>query len=287
MQAELKCLFPTTQHIVHYAEVIKFAFGLSDQPSALTGVVFDNLLSLLKVNWGFSAGFLLSLAKELKEGCTFDVFHNKYFNYPSKGGPIVHIPSRFYRFDDDVPDFEAITIRLSKSSLIDALTAEYLVKVTTKVSLLNTLRILQYVQKHQQISVSSFRISDVSSKANDAENDEENAEISRLLIHSFKLSNETSSISIEDGHLTKEAYSHIVNQLHCCSQLQVLRLRYIGQELPLELGYSAAMMTALRMIDLAHCGLTQDVSKALMSGLQHCLNLCHVCLQGNQLSSCL
>ena len=54
-----------------------------------------------------------------------------------------------------------------------------------------------------------------------------------------------------------------------------------------QLKLNEATSLTLRMINLTYCGLTQDASKALMLGLQHCVHLQHVCLQGNHLANCL
>ena len=268
-----------------YFEVVRFAFGLSDQPSALAEIIFEKLPKV-KNFWQFNVLILTFLEGELKEGSKFDVFHNRYFNHVTLNCPVVAIPSEFYRFDDVTPERNNVIFRLDQLALADVSPAECLLDITKKDSLLNALRILRDIQKHQQVYVSWLDLSGVSSETEPFQNDEK-TEMIKLLTSALKFNQRTSLISIDGGQLPQETCSHIVSKLQGCTKLEDLHLINFKQGVPLQLGDFVAVMISLKAINLTDCGLDPDVSKKLMSGLRHCLQLQNLSLQGNNLANCL
>ena len=225
------------------------------------------------------------LRNELKADSQFDVFHNRYFNFTTRHSPKVFIPTRLYRFDDNTPDIKDVTFQFAQSDLVNASAAESLIVVTNTFTLINTLSILQDIQKHQDVYVSSVSLLMSSANADQDQHVDQNKVTTALSERALKFNHRTSSVVVNDANLPREACSHIVQQLQGCTQMTVLGLINVQQIRPLKL--NEAISSTLRIINLTHCGLTQDASKALMSGLQHCVHLQHVCLQGNHLANCL
>ena len=121
--------------------MLTFAIGLSDQPDVLLGIIYDRLTRylIIKPVYNNYDVFLQSITRELPKQFLIDANHNKYFNHVTKDDPIVYIPSRFYKFDDDTPEFKAVRYEVDESILGVCPHAECLIQVSGGALFINVL----------------------------------------------------------------------------------------------------------------------------------------------------
>ena len=215
-QEQIEKIFSSWASIWQHQEVIKFACGLSKQPGQFLEVIYSRLTSHLKDNWtdNIFPNFLQSLGRELSETMKFDVFHNRYFNYTTNSDPNVYMVTRFYRFDVNCPEKEAVTFQVDESTL--NLPGVYCsISALCKDALNNILKILQGIQRHVKITVTSFHVSDMPTNINThpmelATND---GDSTKLLKGTLKLGPSTLWFHINDCYLTQSAFKYIVQEL--------------------------------------------------------------------------
>ena len=224
--------------IWQHQEVVKFACGRSKHPGEFLELIYSRLTSHLKDNWkdDIFPDFLQSLGSELSETMTFDVFHNRYFNYTTISDPNVYIASQFYRFDVNCPEKEAVNFQMDDSTLSPP-EAYCSISASSKDVLNNILKILQEIQRHVKITVTSFHVSDMptNTDTHPTELATKDGESTKLLKDTLKLGPSTLSLHINDCYLTQSAFKYIAQELRGCISLRRLCLIDVRQMIPLTL----------------------------------------------------
>ena len=73
---------------------------------------------------------------------SLDVMHNKYFNYAAGEDPVVHVPCRFYLFDEKIPQFETVHFDVDETGEVDFSPAEMSLHATSTCGLNNAFKII-------------------------------------------------------------------------------------------------------------------------------------------------
>ena len=136
---------------------------MSDQPDVLLDLIYDRLTRylIIKPVYNNYDVFLQSVARELPKQFHIDPIHNKYFNHATKEDPVVYIPSRFYKFDDDIPEFKAVRYEVDESILGACPHAECLIQVPGGALFINILLLLDKIQRHLKVFTSSFSVTEL------------------------------------------------------------------------------------------------------------------------------
>ena len=262
---------------MQYQEVIKFACNLTGQSDLFLDIIYSRLIVYLNTTRLYQnyRHFLQSLGKELSEKMKFDMFHNKYFNHTTTEDPRVHIPSRFYRFDNNTPEHEAVCFEEEGSVTFHPFEAHCSISVSSKSLLTKVLKVLQKIQTRIRVVVTSFDMLDESllqgrNAINAADSD---IEETKLLKNTLKLSPSAVFFHLNECCLSQPAYKYIAQQLNGCQNLQSLCLDGIRQMTPVNLGESIATMTSLRYCNMERSRMTCAICQKLMLGLSKCFKL--------------
>ena len=259
---------------------LTFAIGLSDQPDVLLGIIYNRLTRylIIKPVYNNYNVFLQSVARELPKQFHIDANHNKYFNHATKDDPIVYIPSRFYKFDDDTPELKAVRYEVDESIVGACPHAECLIQVSGGALFVNVLLLLDKIQRHLKVFTSSFSLTELDF--------EHKTLIEMPLKSTIHLHENTKQFHITDSYLSQPAFARIVRELRVCQHLEDLHLFLLSQMLPRKLGTSLANKMSLKSVDIEACGLTDSTCQRVMLGLSTCsqlnsLNLSNVTLKDN------
>ena len=266
-------------------EVIKFAAYLSLVRPVLLELIFRRLTAYLKSNFfdEYSLDFLRSLEKELKHKEPLNVFNNKYLSYTTRGNPECYIPSRFYKFDKDVADSNAVRYNITCSDIRNLPDAECALHVPSN-ALQNSLEILREIQKRIRVVVSSFTVLEDHLFPNYAigglaELDENTTKVMK--------SKTTVIFGIRRLPLSQPAFSYIAQQLRDCVKMDILCLIDVQQNIPVKLGEAVASLSSLKIANLQYCRMTRQSCEALLLGITCCPLLSVLDLSHSILTDCL
>ena len=273
-----------------HKEVIKFTVCLSAAPETLVELIFTKLTPYLGCNYFDNEilDFLRSLGAELKDKQELNFLNNKYFNYTTRENPVCFIPSRFYMFDEDVAKSKAVQYSITRAALKNSPVAECSVHAPPG-ALINALKILQEIQKKMQVVISSFAV------LGDFSNKSEpfggftlyNEFITKLFKKTLTLDEHVKVFAVKGFHLPQPTFSHIAQQLSRRTNIELLCLSNVQQNIPMKLGEALVSMSSLKFVNIQACPLTQQSCQALLLGMTHCYYLTSLNLSNSTISGCL
>ena len=262
-----------------HQEVIVFAFGLTVNFDELLEFLFEKLtVELKKVSrdTGHCEDLLKSIEREIQGKVSIDMLHNEYLNFTNYDNPTIHIPSRFY----DLTRLSADpTVTYVVNDEADCSPAECVFSAYERKQLYTGLKILENIQKHQQVLISSFGLFSLNLYTTSISH----AELMTLITKTVKFSRNLESCRITYSTLSQGCDKFIAEQLNGCVKLRILELNLA--ELYAELCEGLHAMTSLEVVKLAVDKAT--VSLSLVSGLSRCLNLREVHIANITLRDCL
>ena len=275
-----------------YKEVIRFAVCLSAAPETLIEFIFTRLTPYLRYSYfdNDSIDFLRSLGTELKSKHQVNLFNNKYFNYTTKENPVCFIPSRFYMFDQYVAKSKSVQYKVTRAALKKSPVAECAIHVPTD-ALINALRILEEIQKRikDRVVISSFVVLDDFATGNEPFGGftTHNTFISKIFKRTLVLDEHMKVFGIRGFRLPQPTFRHIAQELNRCTNIELLCLREVQQNIPIKLGEALMSMSSLKYVNVQDCPLTRLSCEALLLGLTQCRYLTVLNLSDSMLSGCL
>ena len=271
-------------------QLIMFATHLSPNLDIILDVIFSRLADSLEINYfdGETVKFLQCMESELKPKWALDVFNNKYINYTTTKNPVCCIPSRFYKFDQNVADCKAVLYKVSEDGLRNNPAAKCSISVPS-CALKSSLEILLKIQEKMQVTVSSFAVLEDylfknGSFVGFAKPDERTA---YLLKNTIQLDEGTTVFGIRNFHLSEAVFNSIVQQLRGCTNMEVLCLSDVQQNIPRTLANAIATLSSLKIANLQFCRMTKQSCKALLLEITTCSQLIRLDMSDSVLTDCL
>ena len=267
-----------------------FAVFLSTAPQTLIEFVFTRLTPYLRYNYFDidNIEFLKSLEAELKSKQQVKIFNNKYFNYTTKENPVCFIPSRFYMFDQHVANSKAVRYIVTRAALKKSPVAECTIHVPPH-ALVNALKVLQDIQKRIRVVISSFAVLGDFSTANEPFGGftAHNKFITKLFKSTLTLDEHMNVFGIKGFRLPQPAFSYIAQQLSRCTNIELLCLCDVQQNIPMKLGEALMSMSSLKCANVQDCPMTRQSCQTLLLGMTQCRYLTFLNLSNSTLSECL
>lgn len=251
-------------------EVIKYAYGLTEQKEELLDFVYKTLINYIlrqmdipESMFDSEAAFLSSLLKELSEN-DMDPLHNKYINYITKRSKIF-IPSQVYVFGPAKYKHIDMSYKVEKSSSDPA---QSIIKLCSEKpednqDILEVLKILGHIGKHQQVFISHFDLKYVS-----LPEDSDSCSVAKEVL---KISRKLTSIRTFACKLPAIIFEHIVGQLQNCDNLRRLDL---GECESMDIAKAVSASSSLTELYLYKCKIStrkfQKIARQLVTcnGLQ-------------------
>ena len=252
-------------------------------------IIFDKLCDNLRKNHydDLFEDFLRSLDKDIPN---VDIMHNKYFNYVTEEDSGVHIPCRFYLFDDiqlKTPRFETVYFDVDETG--DFSPAEMSLSAIGTDSLNNALKKIQKIQRYQTVTIVFLNLCSLwfekpwISKPDDVTLCDQ---IKNAFLNTIKLNKNTSYLRLFLGNMFKSVLEYLAQELHGCEGMKFLSLDGAENNFPIELGESIATMTSLEMVELRDLTLTSNICEAVLRGLSACSRLKSLRIGNNVLTDC-
>ena len=257
-------------------QVIRFTVTLSGYSRLFPELIYSRITSFLISSdfHDFCTAFLASLGQELPSELQFDIFHNKYFNYTKQNDFQIVIPSRFYKFDDKTPEVDTVAFEPDPVSLESFPQADCIINTSSSRQLTNVLKLIQKIQRCMHLFTSSFVISGKPTGPGVRFDGFMNRDILTTLIrNTVRFHENTKRVAVAFCYLSQPAFHHIVRQLRQCHQMEDLRLCFIEQMIPLDLGKSLCRMQSLRNVEIEGCCMTKEVCNKLLLGISTCFQL--------------
>ena len=271
---------------------------MTDNLEVLLQLLFETLTVVLhneRLNSDYMR-FLEAIGKELPDEISFDMLHNKYFNYISQDHPTTFSPSRFYEFRslNPITNSDDIIKQISKADWQNVKAAECAMSIGDVASALATLRILQKILEHQVVLTVYFV-----DKASRNYDYHEMHEITELMLRCFRLSKHARVMALGHYQMLLPAFTHVIQELNGCDRLRYLCLFRNTALIPVQfsahehsnwmkgIGNALATMKSLRNISLRGTFNTSEVGHEVMSGLCHCRLLKSMDLRETNLTGCL
>ena len=270
---------------------------MTDNLEVLLQLLFETLTVVLHecLNSDYIP-FLEAIGKELPDEISFDMLHNKYFNYISQDHPTTFSPSRFYEFRslNPITNSDDIIKQISKADWQNVKAAECAMSIGDVASALATLRILQKILEYQVVLIVYFYMDNASPNYDY----HEMHEITELMLRCFRLSKHTRVMALGYYQMLLPAFTHVIQELKGCDRLRYLLFRNTSL-IPVQfsahqhsnwmkgIGNALATMKSLRNIYLRGTFNTSEVGHEVMSGLSHCRLLESMDLHETNLTGCL
>ena len=251
-------------------------------------IMYDKLSKYLRENHfnDKCQYFLRSLGKYMSKDITMDVMHNKYFNSVTPGDPVVHIPSRFYVFNNDfylkIPQFETTQFGVDETG--DFCRAELSLTPNNTYSLNNALKIIQEIQRYQTVTIVMLDLNLVQIVPDNMTLCDQ---IEKLFPNTIKFNKNTGYFRLHFCDFSKSVFEHLAQELYGCEGIKHLILKEIGNNFPVKLGESIATMTSLEMVKMRHFTLTSDICQEVVRGLSACSKLRKLSIKDSALTDCL
>ena len=275
---------------------------LSRDVEGFLEVIFKKLIEWLRVFGldNLSEDFLKALSNDMPHDTRMNMMHNKYFNYATEVDPVVHIPCRFYLFNDfqkKIPRFERIYFDVDETGDADFSPAELSLTPTNTYSLHNVLQIIQEIQKYQIVKIVKLSLNFIcverlrSYYVLDGVIDPDNIalcdQVETIFPNTIKFSENTGLFRLLGCKFSKSVLEHLAEQLHGCKGMKSLSLTRVEDNFPIEMGESIATMTSLEYVDMHRFAKTTDICQAVLRGLSACSQLESLHIGESELTDCL
>ena len=142
----------------------------------------------------------------------------------------------------------------------------------------DTLRVLQQIEKYQNISITNLCMVDVKMK------EREIAAGDTLPFNALKLNKKMKYFRVVNCSLVRILYNHLMRELCGCDDLHHLDLSRT-KGVPVGLAQALKTMENFRYLDLSEVNMASDMSQEVMSALCHCKYLMNLYLAGNTLTN--
>ena len=223
--------------------------------------------------------FIEKLWTQIPKPVHFEPLNNQYINYVRSSTCAIHVPSQFYVFSD-VGQFDNLKYEVDPSMENKgqgAQPAECGLGMNSG-DMADTLRLLQQIEKYQNISITNLCMVDVKMK------EREIAAGDTLPFNALKLNKKMKYFRVVNCSLVHTLYNHLMRELSACDDLHHLDLSRT-KGLPLGITHALQTMKNLRYLDLSEVNMAPDMSQEVMSALCHCKYLMNLYLAGNTLTN--
>ena len=237
------------------------------------------------------------------ENAVVDPFHNKHINFVTEQSSevytYVHVPSRYYVFDDLVhddlgDDYEKMWMRgIGRKSMRyiqgpDVPRGEIALCVSGSI-LRHCLKVVRELSKHQNwltiTWVSVFNIPNFTMHHKD-DCYEEYSELAETFFETFRFGDNVKSVSVCSSEFSHDMQRHIVRELCGKAELEELVLVSNHYQLPMKFGKTLATLMSLKKLDLSGCDMPGDRCEELAEALNQ-LPLVELDCQENKMGNCL
>ncbi len=263
-QAGLQNLFPTWAKVMRNQEVIKFAFGLSDDKATVREFVYETLVTHLREQIELprdvldpEAEFLRSLLQE-DPGNATDPLHNKYLNYIAKNDDKIIIPSQVYVIASGEHDMRRIQ-RYTGGTQTEETPGVCLMKLDSD-NLSQATKVLGHIQdQHHGVKLTFLDWNRLKLSKRDWSE----------IRHALQLSAEIITVCIWSSDLNLKVYRHLATQLdESCSKLRKLDLGELkDKEIIEQIRKIVESTTSLHQFHLYKCEIPDKTFKETVTQL--------------------
>ena len=214
--------------------------------------------------------FLSLIRMAIVEKATVDPFHNKHINFVTEQSSqvytYVHVPCRYYVFDDLVDDdlgddYEEMWMRGFSERSIRYIQGEDIPRGQCALNvggdiLSNCLKVIRKLSKYQHwLSITWVHITNLLDVTRYRKEDcfNEYSELAELLFENYRLGENVKSVTIRHCRFSHDMYRHITRELLGRDQLETLVFIGNNSKLPLKLSKTLVTLTSLKKLDLSYC----------------------------------
>ena len=225
------------------------------------------------------SNFIEKLWTQISKPLHFEPLNNQYINYIRSSTCTIHVPSQFYVFSD-VGQFDNLKYVVDPSienKGQGAQPAECVLGMNSG-DMADTLRLLQQIEKYQNISITNLCMVDVKMK------EREIAAGDTLPFNVLKLNKKMKYFRVVNCSLVHTLFNNLTRELGACDDLQHLDLSRT-KRVPVGVAEALQTMKHLRYLDLSELNMASDMSQEVMSALCRCKYLMNLYLTGNTLTN--